>query len=96
MKTTIKSMMIVGMMILCTVSTFGKNNVQPRNHNDQPRQEMVVSNHSLEHRMDKPMPPHLHQFGRNHECKVCHLTEYQIHQMEVDMHKPMPQSTHRH
>ena len=35
--------MIIGMMSLCTVSTFGKNNVQPR-ENDMPRQEVIVNN----------------------------------------------------
>ena len=52
MKTTMKSMMIIGMMSLCTVSTFGKTNSQPGHNESQPRQEMRMENRQGNH-MDK-------------------------------------------
>lgn len=100
MKTsTFKTMMITGMMILGTLTTFGKTNTNvhhDRNHNTR-TEVVVVTNHN--HGMfDRHMRPGMdrrffinhmmegrHYFGHNHECKVCHLTRHQIHEIEKDM-----------
>lgn len=126
MKTsTFKTMMIIGMMTLGTVTTFGKTNTNVhnnRNHNT--RTEVVVGlrasspehqwsartnhNHGMFDRYMRPgmdrrffinhMMEGRHYFGHNHECKVCHLTKHQIHEVEKDMrhnhHTPVGRPSH--
>ncbi len=98
MRTTFKSMMIVGMMTLCTVNTFGKTNTNVHHdkmHNTRTEVVVVTNNHSM---IDRHMRPgmerrffinHLmegrHIFGHSHECKVCHLTKHQIHEIEKEL-----------
>lgn len=100
MKTsTFKTMMITGMMILGTMTTFAKTNANvhhDRNHGTRTEVVVVTSNH---HSMiDRHMRPGMersffinhmmegrHYFGHSHECKVCHLTKREIREVEKDM-----------
>ena len=97
-------MMIIGMMTLCTVSTFGKNNVQPR-ENNMPRQEVRVNNNrpgnEPRHEMDKRHMEHRHHFVDRHgkmECEFCHIDK---HDYDMMMHhgnqipQPVPQKHFR-
>ena len=81
MKTTMKSMMIIGMMSLCTVSTFGKSNTQPRDNN-QPRQEVRV-----EHKQDKHM-------DKRHDDGKVYRMEPVRHNDPKPVPQPQPEPRH--
>ena len=105
MKTTIKSMMIIGMMSLCTVSTFGISvprttgeleggyNVQPR-ENNMPRQEVRVSNNrpgnEPRHEMDKRHMEHRHHFVNRHGRMECEFCHIDKHDYDMMMHHGNP------
>ncbi len=111
MKTsTLKTMMITGMMILGTATIFGKTttNVHHDKMHNTRTEVVVVTNHSMFDRHMRPgmdrrffinhMMEGRHIFGHNHECKVCHLTRHQIHEIEKDMrhnhHTPTVKPNH--
>lgn len=99
MKTsTFKTMMIIGMMTIGTVTTFGKTNTNvhhDRHHNTRTEVVVVTNHNSL---LDRHMRPGMnrrffidhmmagrHYIGRNHECEVCHLTKREIREVEKEM-----------
>ena len=100
MKTsTFKTMMLIGMMTLGTVTTFGKTNTVVRHENNRnTRTEVVVVTNHNHGVLDRHLRPGMdrrffithmmegrHFFGHNHECKVCHLTKREIREVEKDM-----------
>lgn len=102
MKATFKSMMVIGMMILGTITSFANNNIdkdklskpartfiaETNVHND--RNAVYVERTNFHPGIDKKMHKHFnkrkHSFDKHGHCKKCHYTAHEIRRIEREMH----------
>lgn len=102
MKATFKSMMVIGMMILGTITSFASNNIdkdklskpartfiaETNVHND--RNAVYVERTNFHPGIDKKMHKHFnkrkHSFDKHGHCKKCHYTAHEIRRIEREMH----------